>query len=248
MIKKILIIFTVVFSFGFVVNEVVQMPDTKNGLISLWHCNEALWNGTAGEVKDSKSAKNGVRGGAATTASGYFGNSGTFDGTNDWVVVGDDAVWALGATFTITLWLKSDVTNTSTYFMSQYVNGANYFVPQFYGSNTPPNPMCLGWGANGANYDNVTVVTITSGLWYFLVWSVSSNQCTTYKNGVATGAAFAIPTVANYAIDLYIGSLTTGGVGYNEVDGLLDDVTIFNRALSAGEIQLLYYQQVDNHK
>jgi hypothetical protein len=55
-----------------------------------WKMNEASWNGTANEVVDSADSKHGTAvNGATTTSSGKISRAGTFDGTNDYVSIGN---------------------------------------------------------------------------------------------------------------------------------------------------------------
>jgi len=78
--------------------------------------NEASWNGTAGEVKDSTTNNNdGTRvGDATTTTSGRVDGCGTFDGNGDYVEVNDNA--SLDVTnLTINAWVNSTNFTPSDY-------------------------------------------------------------------------------------------------------------------------------------
>src|SRR5690606_764645 len=82
-----------------------QGGNLSDGLVGYWKMDEASWDGTAGEVKDSSG--NGIGGAAvngAIVTAGKFGNGGSFDGVDDYVNLGNPtasksrsySIWAYG--------------------------------------------------------------------------------------------------------------------------------------------------------
>ncbi|MBW8034414.1 MAG: T9SS type A sorting domain-containing protein, partial [Planctomycetes bacterium] len=74
---------------------------------------------------------------------------------------------------------------------------------------------------------------------YHFIMNYDGSQMAIYINGsLDTSEAFtgSIDTTSN---DVYIGQYTSGG---NNFDGLIDDIRIYSRALSAAEIEALYYE------
>ena len=68
--------------------------------------------------------------------------------------------------------------------------------------------------------------------------SLSSNQEKLYVNGVLNASQSATGTLTSM-VSLTIGSYLSGGGGHNYT-GAIDNLRIYNRALSAAEVQQLY--------
>ena len=77
---------------------------------------------------------------------------------------------------------------------------------------------------------------LSSGTWYHLAATVTGNVATVYLNGVPrnTGTVSSVSLSTN---NLVIGRSSTGA---NPFVGLMDDIRIYNRVLSAGEVADLY--------
>jgi glucan-binding YG repeat protein len=88
--------------------------------------------------------------------------------------------------------------------------------------------------------------TISAGNWYHVVGVFESgSNISIYVNGVKENTAATTITVLNQAP----GSWATTTIGYENgnryyLNGVLDNVMIFNRALSASEIQNIYNSQL----
>ena len=96
---------------------------------------------------------------------------------------------------------------------------------------------------DGSNVRYVAVSTLPStGDWHHIVGIISGNDISAlYIDGVSSAGA-----AATYAADsrvltnvLEIGSGVSGSESF---DGVIDEVRIYNRALSASEVQALYNQ------
>lgn len=89
-----------------------------------------------------------------------------------------------------------------------------------------------GWTEGGAPL----VPKIEFGRWYHLAATLDRPTITTYVDGVQVGTAnWDYPV--GYAGDLIIGAWSLGGVSHQ---GLIDDVRVYSRALSAEEIAELH--------
>jgi len=75
------------------------------------------------------------------------------------------------------------------------------------------------------------------GQWYFLAFTRNGNTWTTYINGVAAGTTTNYPrTINNINADLTWGLVEAGRF----LNGLMDEVEIYNRGLSAVEIVSIF--------
>jgi hypothetical protein len=95
----------------------------------------------------------------------------------------------------------------------------------------------------GATYQAPSFPTCPPGSWYSLVGTYDGAFAKIYVNGVLGDTHGLIGTIPSANVILYCG---TGGS--NSIEGLISDVMIWNRALSAQEVADLYanpYQMFD---
>ncbi len=79
--------------------------------------------------------------------------------------------------------------------------------------------------------------TLTPGIWYFIVGTYDGASLKLYANGVLDGQTSAPGTASFDGPNLYMGNYST--LAYQFV-GLIDDFRVYNRVLSASEIQQIY--------
>lgn len=105
----------------------------------------------------------------------------------------------------------------------------------FHGTNV------VGMWTPGGGFVSFTATNlISAGNWYFIVAVGNGSNVTFYLNG--NQAAQSSQTTTNYGSSSYpfrigYGVLDTGG---NEFNGLIDEVALFNRALSVDAVNALY--------
>ena len=78
----------------------------------------------------------------------------------------------------------------------------------------------------------------TSGVWYQIGIVRDGTTVTFYKNGVQLGATKTLATNTSMSMR-YFGKESTAGTPYF-FQGVLDDVRVYNKALSAAEVLALY--------
>ena len=169
------------------------------------------------------------------------GGSIVFDGTNDYCGVTNDN---LKPTVGITqeCWFKSDKT------------GAQVFIGRQYGDSSN-NSYALWWGEGGNNSWNgginiggsflymTAYLTWETNKWYHFVHTYNGSQQKMYVNGVEIGSENRSGSIAydNNNVITTIGC-DFNGSGYNTgiaapTDGNISNVKIYNRGLSAMEVQ-----------
>ncbi len=125
-------------------------------------------------------------------------------------------------------------------------NGWNYGITGILDQSN--NGFALGvtsWQVSGGTDPlALGVKVITLNQWHMLttVYSFSKKQLSYYIDGVLDKIATNIPSpAATTTADLYIGqdSQTSGNTAYY-VKGKMDDIRIYNRAISVAQIQKLY--------
>ncbi|MBU0568891.1 LamG domain-containing protein, partial [bacterium] len=213
--------------------EINSTHSSEFGLVSLWHMNE----GTGTSVADSKGTNNGTWSGTGTyweTVSPKLGAaSGKFNGSNDAIGVGHSA--SLEPTIlTVEAWIKTPGT----------VDYANVIAK--YNPTTGLSGYCFNVSVTGVmRFDIMGASTYSTGggnknikdnQWHHIVGVFTGSQIIVYTDGVAgVPTSWSTLTYTQYA--LYIGTSPTG---LRRFSGLIDEVAIYNRALSASEIQQHY--------
>ncbi|MBI5881302.1 LamG domain-containing protein, partial [archaeon] len=173
------------------------------------------------------------------TWTGPRGKSYYFDGIDDALTVPYASNLKLGNTGTIAFWYQPKSTATGTHALVAYGNGAEYFTG--YLLNQYGTSLLVYWMAGGAAFSYTNA--FTNGTWQHFVLVNNNGAMTLYKNGapVASGSSGGTIT-ADYTTN--IGGESAYGAWFT--DGGMDEVTIWNRALSADEINATYQAQLRN--
>jgi uncharacterized protein (TIGR03437 family) len=224
----------------------------RNGLIAFYP-----FTGNANDVSGSNA--NGTVSGAVLTADrfGKSNQSYSFDGLDDHIAIGNPAAIQTTTKVTVAGWVNIDAFKSNQSLMAIITKiyfdpnaGGNpakgYWLRQdFYGNGTPSFAVAL-YSATGT-YSGMYVggnEALTTGTWMFIAMTINDTQLKVYKNGTLTNdVTNSVNLVDGTQGDLMIG---TYGGGF-KFDGLIDDVTIYNRALSDNEVQQLYEQTVTKY-
>ncbi len=174
----------------------------------------------------------------ATWVAGKSGSGLDFDGSNDTVNFGNQAVLDLDGSFSISAWVKPEQNDAYNAIAGKYIWG-------YYGLYTMNGQLC-GF-ANGSTTDasSSSTATLATGVWSYVVMTFDVNgdkKVHLYINGAEVTYATQTAMVGSPANDsssynFYIGS----DLGYRYwFNGVIDEVKIFTRALNAQEIDDTY--------
>jgi hypothetical protein len=200
---------------------VAIIPDTEEddwALESHWRLDE-----TSGTTADDSAGTNDGTVSGATWVTGKLNNALTFDGTNDYV-----SLWSLdaleGRSASICAWVKaSSVADQYDPIMTQYDDGS---VEGYY--------LCLNYG-KPTLYLNVPEAqaanSISTGDWHHIVGTYDGLALRIYVDGTLADDANE-PHQSGISHTAYIGASGTG----NNFNGLIDDVRVYNFALSEEEV------------
>ena len=205
-----------------------------DGLIAHWKFDE----GSGTTAFDSSEDNNGSLVNGPAWSSGRLGQAIDFDGSDDYVTYGD--VLDVGTSnFTIAAWVKTDVVNSAYHAIA--TKNAN-FCPNYQFGLHSSNKFFMAYENPGCATDSTSFSanTATAGVWYHLVGVVDrTNGTTLYVDGVAQTPDPAETGSLDNTGTLYIGR-HDGGLYW---DGVIDDVRIYKRALTADEVWKLYLGQ-----
>lgn len=194
----------------------------SNGLVSYYKL-DGNSNGSVGN--------NGVDTSVSYSA-GKLNNGADFNGTTSLIAITPTSLLnASTARITASCWVKINVSSDAIFFIKHYTgNAGSYYFSTASGKLTASSLGGIGNVAALANY--------STGVWYHLclVWK-SNVSLDFYIDGVLQGTDTtpgAIPDNTNG--NLQFGKYST----FNAINGSLDEIGIWNRALSSTEITALY--------
>lgn len=193
-----------------------------------------LWLSGDGHPFDLLGQFNGTMTNGATYAPGKVGRAFSFDGVNDYVEI-NDGIGELGnSPFTIDFWMYSRNDGNSAYLLGKsHPDGGVGWDIRLH------NQKIRLEGTDGWNpsYNWESNTTVTPNAWHHIAVSSTTDSISVYIDGVLDGTTTR-STISTSLNPLRIGFTTNyGGTPFN---GLLDEVKLFNRALTAEEIMAIY--------
>ena len=204
-------------------------PPPAAGLVGAYGFEET----SGATVTDSSPAGNPgtIVGAAARTAAGKIGRAIDFDGVNDYVSVADAASLDLTTGMTLEAWVQLDtVSSWRTTILKEKPGGLVYSLYANSSSSRPQGEIVTGAGTDvlaGAG------PALTAGTWTHLALTYDNAQLRLFRNGVQVAQIAATGAIQASTLPLRIGGNAIWG---EYTDGRIDEVRVYNRALSAAEI------------
>jgi len=198
--------------------------DPPANLLS-WHRGEA-------DAKDSKGSNDGTLVGDTTYAPGKVGEAFSFDGSGDRVDIGNVAGLTLtGSAVTLDAWIKPAVSDWNGVIVGKTASGFNDYLLYLNGGY-----LTGGIKAGGTEIFVGSVKPIP-GLWSHVALTYDGSAVKTYINGALIDNA-----AKTGNIDGTTSPVEIGGRQFDNLDfkGVIDEVEIFDRALSGTEIAGIY--------
>lgn len=208
-------------------------------LISVWALDEASGNATDSHGSNTLTDTNTV-----ARVTGLLGNCGDFEDTNsEYFTVADNASLSMGhVDCTITYWVKFESLGTIRDCVSKW--GGTASTQEYltgYSSSTNRIRFLVNNTAatvtTGVNADNLGAPS--TGVWYFVAcWhdDTASEIGIKVNDGTANTASTS-GGIRDSTTNFQVGARPGPG---NYHDGLIDQVTVWKRVLTAGEITTLY--------
>ena len=168
-----------------------------------------------------------------------------FDGSNDQVsVTNASARITTGTGISMTFWVYP--TNTSPSFpnfdgLAGFRNNssADFYILQLSSTNVEARFR----NSSGTNYD-LNISGLSTNSWQHYVLTFNGSTLILYRNGSQIGSIAATGSINSSGETFYIGNLLFGTTNF-WLDGRMDDVSLWNKALTSSEINCIYNYGID---
>ena len=216
----------------------------SNGLVGYWKMDESAANSCTGSVNDSCDSSGNSNDLAHQTtfaaAAGKFGNAQDFEaGTSDYLSINDNSTLSLTSSLTLSAWFNTESQTNGQIIAKDVTGGRSYYLRQF---GTTIRFLVSSDGTSATAYRDSST-TLSNSTWYHVAGVYNSTNRTmdiylngALDNGTLTGTVPA--SVYDSTTSLRIANDENNSGGY--FDGKIDDVRIYNRALSSKEVRDLY--------
>ena len=199
------------------------------------------FNGNA--LDQSGNGNNGLVNGATLTQD-RFGNMNSayaFNGTTQFISIANSAGLNPSSAYTVHAWIRTSASHTNAGIIGKWNSYGGSYQGQY----------VLQAFKGGVNFIiltptgqyQVTEPTYSDGFWHAFtgVWDGSTTAI--YKDGILKSQIPCAGGIQTFNQALEIGRYAQGqGGAQNYFNGTIDDVRLYNRALTAQEIQTLYHE------
>ena len=197
------------------------------GLVAAYSFNE----GTGTTVGDaSGTGNNGTTSNTTWSASGKYGAALSFNGTNARVNIPNSASLQLTSAMTLEAWVNPS-TVTAAWRDVIYKGNDNYYLE---GTSDRGGKPDGGGTFAGANADALSTAALAANKWSYLAVTYDGSALRLYVNGTQVGSQARTGAITSSTSQLQIGGDNIYGQYFK---GLIDEVRVYNTALSAAAIQ-----------
>ncbi len=207
----------------------LSRPPSNLGLVGYWPLDEG--NG----VKATDASGNGNTGdinGNPVWVNGKHGKALSFNGSSDYITMGDPTSLKPANNITFGSWFKTSSNNSDMTILRKRTYG--YGLKMINGQS-----YCFVWENSGSNPAVISPLTYNDGKWHQSTCVYNSTGLYLYVDGNLVASSLSSNNSLYYQND----SVAIGrdaGASSSYFNGSIDDVRVYNRALSATEISKMY--------
>jgi len=233
-------------------NQVSPYSDTCNAVSgSLTQGLVGYWPFCGNANDDSGNGNNGTVNGATLTTD-RFGNSNSaysFNGTSNFIEVPDNNLLDVSNNFTISLWMKiSDYavalsSDPQSTVLSKPKPGfsTGYCISAYYNLNN--NKFSFNGVINSTQIYQTSNSAPPLNTWINVIYTYDGASSKLYKNGVLESSSNVVYSLLNSTSSLFFGKeFDNASTSKRYFKGLIDDIGIWNRALTTQEVTQLFNQ------
>ena len=182
---------------------------------------------------NSGSGNTGTISGATWTSAGKTGGALTFDGVNDLVTIADKASLDLTTGMTLEAWVRPTANSTWRTVVTKETSG-NLTYGLFSNSDAPQPSAIVSIGSNPIQDITRGPTAVPVSAWTHLATTYDGAVLRLYVNGTQVSSTNVTGAMANSAGPLQIGG---NSVWPEWFQGQIDDLRVYNRALTPSELQ-----------
>ncbi|MFA5808811.1 MAG: DUF2341 domain-containing protein [Thermoleophilia bacterium] len=222
-----------------------------SGLVGSWHFSEASGTATGAIADMSGYTNNGtltnMAGPNGIVSGGKFGNAISFDGSNDYVSIPNATSLNLERTnaFAFETWVKLTDTTTCDILGKMNLNAPYRGIQYTVVSGQVHIYLVSTWSTNTLGVR--TNETVNDDRWHHIVTTYDGSSSSTgvriYIDGIPATTVSLYNSLSATILNsenLTLGMYNAGASATNAYAGLLDEVRIYNRNISAAEVSLRY--------
>ena len=203
-------------------------PTPPSGLVAAYSFNE----GSGSTARDSSGSGNPGTLSNATWATGKYGNALNFNGTNARVNVANSSSLQLSSGMTLEAWVNPS-TVSSAWRDVVYKGDDNYYL-RVRRTRTSRPAGGGTFGSGKANSNAFGSTALTANTWSHLALTYDGGTLRLYVNGTQVGTQNRSGVIASSTNQLQIGGDSIYGQYFR---GLIDEVRVYNTALTAPQVQ-----------
>ncbi len=216
--------------------------DLAQGLVGLWHLNEA-----SGDAQDSSgNNNNGVVNGATQGQAGVFDNAYEFDGAGNYLNVGHNSSLApASGKISISAWVKPEAKNTYPKTILEkregLANNCDYRLFITNDDHASRARMLYFAFFAGGNWRGADGPAVPNDKWsnISVTFDSATSKLTYYLNGIAQSETVPYTIPADVSTEAWIGRGHHPTYPYY-FKGVIDEVAIWDRTLGANEVKELF--------
>lgn len=227
----------------------IIIPNTLPGLVGYWRLDE----GSGNIIYDEISTNDGTFIGSPSWTIGKNGSALEFNGSNTTVSISNPSEVMLSSGLSICLWMNLNSTTQTNSFPRLVEkeggsprNGWNLL----WASGTNPYVASEFWsGGTSAGVTGSPSTGWETGTWYHIAITQQSDTSPykkLYINGSLIKTSTSTLTPGSNSLDMFIAASDSTPTAV--FDGKLDDIRVYNRALSADEVSSLATNKINEYK
>jgi Concanavalin A-like lectin/glucanases superfamily/Bacterial Ig domain len=171
--------------------------------------------------------------GATWSTTAKFGAAASFDGSNDRIDVADSNTLDLTSGMTLEAWVRPTANSSYRTVVLKEVPGELAY--SLYAADSDHGALPSGWVRVGSvSHFAAGTGSLPLNVYSHIAVTYNGTALVYYVNGVATGSTAVSGNIQTSSLPLRIGSNTIWGEYFQ---GQIDEVRVYNRALSQSEIQ-----------
>lgn len=212
-----------------------QSMTVSQNLVTMWHMDE----GTGNTISDATTNDNDGFLFGATWATGIKGSALSFNGEDNWVAVAQTFIFHQSTDATISMWINPADNVHRPIIWTRSDNSDQDRFHMFFGWDDQPR-FGIDYRSPDSDLHDFVGIDVPINQWTHIAITRSGNDYCFYRNGqFITRVTDTNPSLPTYTGSWFIGRRESGGTLYK---GLIDEVAIYNCALSSDEILNIYQQ------